>query len=324
MKRLIVLALILAGIIGASLTSAEDLYYQTNTGERISFPAQKTYAPQNTWHRKQQEARDIESWLRRVRMKSKKTQVNQAKRAKIRSRSLQANNFRSATISAPKQTKWNIIIAPHPDDEILCCAARIRRDIKEGVRYKVVYITDGDAYGAYEFAKSKQYGQTRRQESTKAMKRLGVPKSDLIFLNFPDGNLHRLKSDTPITSAYTGQNQSVKAYQSGSVYTEGELKSLLRNIFTDYPPAQIYIPSQDDTHPDHRQSGEITTKLVAEMELDTELLEYTVHGQVAAVTLEKNNWKRRLIRIFKSQLHDDYHRNYLYQLADRVEKFVKR
>src|SRR5438309_12116045 len=38
-----------------------------------------------------------------------------------------------------------LVVAPHPDDETLCCAGVIQRVLRSGGRASVVWITSGDA-----------------------------------------------------------------------------------------------------------------------------------------------------------------------------------
>src|SRR2546423_2998968 len=38
-----------------------------------------------------------------------------------------------------------LVVAPHPDDETLCCAGVIQRVVRAGGRASVVWITSGDA-----------------------------------------------------------------------------------------------------------------------------------------------------------------------------------
>lgn len=217
---------------------------------------------------------------------------------------------------------WNIIIAPHPDDEILCCGARIRQDITAGERYKIIYITDGDAHVIQNFEQSKKYGQRRRQESITAMKRLGVQKNDLIWLNFPDSRLNQLKKNLTITSPYTGQNNSIAdSYKPNTPYTNTGLKNILTDIFAEYPPKNIFVPSQNDTHPDHNWSGDFVQKIADDIGTKAKILQYTIHGRNDLQQSKPNKWKRSLIKIFRSQLHDENHKSYMYQLADVPEVF---
>ena len=38
-----------------------------------------------------------------------------------------------------------LVVAPHPDDELLCCAGVIQRVVQSGGRVSIVWVTSGDA-----------------------------------------------------------------------------------------------------------------------------------------------------------------------------------
>ena len=43
-----------------------------------------------------------------------------------------------------KKNERVLILAPHPDDEVIGCAGVIQQALKAGARVKVVYLTNGD------------------------------------------------------------------------------------------------------------------------------------------------------------------------------------
>ncbi|MCX5707102.1 MAG: PIG-L family deacetylase [Candidatus Omnitrophica bacterium] len=95
-----------------------------------------------------------------------------------------------------------LILAPHPDDDIIGCAGVIQRTLKAGAKVKVVYMTCGDNnifsilfYNKLLFPlklillREKDFitlGHQRVHEAVKAMKILGVKEGDLLFLGYPD------------------------------------------------------------------------------------------------------------------------------------------
>ena len=96
-----------------------------------------------------------------------------------------------------------LVIAPHPDDEVIGCAGVILRALEAKKRVTVVLLTNGDGHVALtavvarkereqltpeDFMKA---GALRQGHSIAAMKRLGVPREDLIFLGYPDGGLEK-------------------------------------------------------------------------------------------------------------------------------------
>ena len=95
-----------------------------------------------------------------------------------------------------------LIVAPHPDDETLCCAGAIERARAAGARVAVVWITSGDGY---EVAASllehrlflsaqdlRAFGEMRMREASQAMTVLGVAPTERFFLGHPDRGIDKL------------------------------------------------------------------------------------------------------------------------------------
>ncbi len=69
-----------------------------------------------------------------------------------------------------------LVIAPHPDDETLCCGGILARHVERGDDVRVLIVTDG-RYGAPtpELYGTDQLVRTRIEESRKATSKLGIP-----------------------------------------------------------------------------------------------------------------------------------------------------
>ncbi len=83
-----------------------------------------------------------------------------------------------------------IVVAPHPDDEIIGAAGLIRILRQRGCAVRVIVVSDGAA----SHPDSRRWPAARliaarRIESVRAMRRLGVMRRDVAFLNLPDGAL---------------------------------------------------------------------------------------------------------------------------------------
>ena len=128
-----------------------------------------------------------------------------------------------------------LVIAPHSDDEGLCCAGIIRRAVSAGGQVRVVVITNGDGfrYGVdYNYHKSRpnrsdyiKFGYQRQAETRAAMIRLGVREQDIIFLGYPDRGIRNLWEknwdyDNPYLSPFTRTSRSPyrDSYHPGAVY----------------------------------------------------------------------------------------------------------
>ncbi len=80
-----------------------------------------------------------------------------------------------------------LVLAPHPDDEVLGCGGTIARKVRNGARVMVAFMTDGrqGMPGPVDRAV-----RVREQEARNAARRLGLSPDNLVFLRFEDGKLH--------------------------------------------------------------------------------------------------------------------------------------
>jgi len=85
-----------------------------------------------------------------------------------------------------------LIIAPHPDDEVLGCGGMIADLTALGKRTDVLFITEGAAShnGCCSVVES-EVGKQRRYLAFQANAILGIPKENLTFLDGKDGKLPR-------------------------------------------------------------------------------------------------------------------------------------
>ena len=219
-------------------------------------------------------------------------------------------------------TPTTVIIAPHPDDEVLCCSNKITEKIKAGEEVKVVIVTDGDAYTKKNHLASRAYGADRRKESQAAANRMGLSRNDLLFLGFPDGMLKYL-GVTSLKSPYSGRvDTPSNAYVPNVAYTKTNLTNQIEKIIAAHKPYEIYIPSQRDLHPDHKLLGKLVKEIVHKREIETHIYEYVVHKRgKERETEEPDKEKLSLISIFRSQFHDTFHREFLEHFAYFQEQF---
>jgi LmbE family N-acetylglucosaminyl deacetylase len=166
------------------------------------------------------------------------------------------------------RAKKILIIAPHPDDEILGFAGIIYGARAMGKEVKVVIITNGDGYGsACYFWKNgipkedtlfkgrgcspeelENYGTTRISESRKALKILGIDSSDVIRLGYPDGYLGEMLRFPD--SVFTGNTSRHLSY-ANQPFSGVNLKRELKNIFLSEPDEEVYTVHIKDSHDDH-------------------------------------------------------------------------
>ncbi len=168
-----------------------------------------------------------------------------------------------------KKNERVLILAPHPDDEVIGCAGVIQQALRAGARVRIVYLTNGDhnelAFIVYEKritirqGEFVHMGKVRQEESIKAMKFLGLSENDLVFLGYPDFGtfdiFDRYWQDkkpfrdrmTRISSVPYKDNPSYGApYQGESI-----LSDLVKQIL-DYKPDKIFVSHPADVNVDHK------------------------------------------------------------------------
>jgi len=171
-----------------------------------------------------------------------------------------------------------LVVAPHPDDETLCCAGAIQQARAAGARVAIVWITSGDAFefdahvvehrwftgtqGLIELAR------LRMQEAARAAEVLGVAPTECFFLGYPDGGIAELLGDdhaAPYRSAHTGAAAVpyAQALRPGAAYTGENLERDLRSVIERVQPTWVLAPTPLDAHTDHRATGELVIRVLA-------------------------------------------------------------
>jgi LmbE family N-acetylglucosaminyl deacetylase len=190
-----------------------------------------------------------------------------------------------------------LVIAPHPDDDVITSAGIIYSAVKRGEPVKVVYMTNGDLYG-------QTIGYQREDEAVNAQVNfLGPVENDLMFLGYPDGHLQDIyesytASTDKLTTSY-GQSTTYgdrglgrsdyHFYKFGShaLYNRYYIVQDLQSIIQTFKPDHIYTTSEYDHHSDHS-----TTFLLLKMAL-------------AAVTSADPNYKPVVHKTIVWSGHED-------------------
>lgn len=161
-----------------------------------------------------------------------------------------------------------LVVAPHPDDEAIGAAGLMQRVLSTGGRVHVVVMTSGDAFPqAVETAERipnpepedfQKFGRMRERESERALARIGLERSDITFLGFPDEGLCPLASSylatkEPLVSPYTLRHVPPPDEQvlRGVSYRGIDVRTELENLLTTYRPTLVAMPDAEDEHPDH-------------------------------------------------------------------------
>ncbi len=133
----------------------------------------------------------------------------------------------AADFTAQLTLEGCLVLAPHPDDEVLGCGGTIALKVRNGARVMVAFMTDGrrGLPGPVEHAV-----RVRENEARNAASRLGVSPENLVFLRFEDGKL-----------------------QEHIATASGSLQQLIRSMKV----KEIFVPYRREYHPDHRATWQI-------------------------------------------------------------------
>lgn len=172
-----------------------------------------------------------------------------------------------------------IVFAPHPDDETFGCGGTIAKKISEGYEVIVVIMTDGRfsffvRLGIKSNPTPEELKAIRKSEVTKATGILGVPKENLVFLNFVDGFLEK---------------------------DEKEAHKKVCELLTEHHPVEIYYPYEKDCHLDHRVTNRIVRNAVRELDVKTQEYRFSVlrlHARIGPLVDNfYNHFKHNMITV---------------------------
>jgi LmbE family N-acetylglucosaminyl deacetylase len=154
-----------------------------------------------------------------------------------------------------------LVIAPHPDDEVLLASGVIERAVHAGRKVAVMLMTNGD------FTCSRD-GYVREEESVKALAELKV--TEVYFLGYPDGALaklsaqplppmaHRLPTGQCTTVDHTWADTRVgridvhqRRTGAPGPWTSVALVQDLAAVLGNLKPREVFLPHAIDEHDDH-------------------------------------------------------------------------
>jgi LmbE family N-acetylglucosaminyl deacetylase len=162
-----------------------------------------------------------------------------------------------------------LILAPHPDDEIIGCAGIIQEALRRKAKMHVAYLTNGDnnelAFIVYEkrltFLKGEflHMGEVRGKEAATAMEYLGLKAQDLTFLGYPDfGTLAIFTSHWRNANPYRSLATRATAvpYKAdlsyGAPYKGESILEDIKRLIRECQPNKIFVSHPADTNADHK------------------------------------------------------------------------
>ena len=198
-----------------------------------------------------------------------------------------------APMAPPRAADRILVIAPHPDDETLCCGGYLQQAVTAGATVGVVWITAGDSFEIDAIVTERtlrpkgtgleKLGLQRIAEAHAAADRLGVPRSRQYLLGFPDRDIAVLVHSadaTPLRSRYTGVSAVpyADALHPGSTYTGVNLRRNLQDVIDRFAPTIVLAAAPQDRHPDHSASGALALELARTSAPGARVYYWIVHG----------------------------------------------
>ena len=204
------------------------------------------------------------------------------------------------TLSVPKETRL-LVIAPHPDDEVLGAGGLMQRVHALGGTIRVVYFTDGDGYPegvqiedhveTPTASDYRGYGRQRRREARAALTALKLGDSvSRTFLSFPDGGLCQLtrsywsERKRAYRSPYTKLDRPPRAdvLVPDTEYRGEDLSQELTRIIAEFRPTLILVPRKEDQHADHCAAWFFTKDALGDVQrvepdYKPDLVNYIIH-----------------------------------------------
>lgn len=168
------------------------------------------------------------------------------------------------TARAGDGVDW-LVVAPHPDDEVLMAGGLLHAAVARGERVAVVVVTNGDFTCARD-------GRVRQAETVEALGALGVQERDVRFLGYADGHLRALDvepltverrgadgvcaptRETWATRGLGAREEHLRRTGRHAPLTASALQDDLGAVLEELQPRAVVVPHGLDTHPDHRST----------------------------------------------------------------------
>lgn len=157
-------------------------------------------------------------------------------------------------VSTFREVERVLVVAPHPDDESLGCGGLIATLKELGRMVFVVFVTDGSAsHRASHLWPRDRLTNLRRQEATKALRRLGLARASRTFLDLEDANM-------PFRGSYVWQKTVTQ----------------LQEVLCQFQPDLLILPWRRDPHCDHRNSWLLMQDALRSSQQRPRCLEYAI------------------------------------------------
>ena len=193
-----------------------------------------------------------------------------------------------------------LVVAPHPDDEVIAAAGLMQRVHEAGGAVHVVYLTDGDGYPEgvkredgnrkLTYIDYRDYGRIRQKEARTALAELGLDDRAATFLSFPDSGLCKLirtywsERRSAYRSPFTRLDRPPESewIVPDTEYRGEDLTQELARLMAEFRPTEILVTRREDQHADHCAAWYFVADALGDVrrvypELTPDVLTYVVH-----------------------------------------------
>lgn len=189
-----------------------------------------------------------------------------------------------------------LILAPHPDDEVIGCGGVIQRAAAMGLPIRVVFLTYGDnnEWSFLVYRKRpvlwpgsvRKMGTVRHDEALSAAQALGLSTNDVTFLGYPDfGTLNIWRQNwgkSPPLRAMLTRVTAVPyktALRPGAPYKGEDILRDVTAILREFRPTKIFVSHPADHNGDHRALYLFTRVALWDLagEIAPEIYPYLIH-----------------------------------------------
>lgn len=140
-----------------------------------------------------------------------------------------------------------LFFAPHDDDAAISVGLLIGEARRQGVPVRIVVVTDG-RNGYVSLQDRAGIVERRAEETYASYALLGVERSEIVFLNFPDGGLQNYYGRR---LAESGEPKDEHGFTGLENHFVRELRRRVLLAGERIAPTRIFVPSAADYHQDH-------------------------------------------------------------------------
>ncbi|MCD6327025.1 PIG-L family deacetylase [bacterium] len=198
--------------------------------------------------------------------------------------------FLPTVIERPEANRV-LVLAPHPDDDVIGCGGVLVKHVQAQDEVIVAYLTDGSR-GMQDLRRSMNLGARRKAEAERAAAVLGI--RNLRFFGFLDTKLSLFVDDC---------------------------SQMVAEILVDYNPDLIYLPFPLDYNPDHKAAAEVAVEAFAMVDYLCNVFAYEIAppilpNRIIDIT-DQVDLKRQALLCHKSQMEQNDYVNVVIEGLDR-------